>query len=58
MPKLPIIPFERSRYIGSVTSVSPSEVRVNLPFATEIGAAQYAGHSIARGQVGELVSVE
>jgi hypothetical protein len=58
MPRLPVSPFERSRYIGSVTSVSPSEIRVNLPFATEISAAQYAGHAIARGQVGELVTVE
>lgn len=50
-------PFERSRYRGSVSLVSPAIVRVNLPFATEVAPSQYAGHRVTRGQVGEFVVV-
>ncbi|MCK1364086.1 ATP-binding protein [Bradyrhizobium sp. 62] len=51
-------PFERSRYLGSVSLVSPAIVRVNLPFATEVAPSQYAGHRVTRGQVGEFVVIE
>lgn len=55
---LPAYPFERSRYLGSVSRVSPVGVRVNFPFATEIAPSQYAGHRVTRGQVGEFVVIE
>lgn len=58
MPKIAVSPFDRARYLGTVTAVSPLEVRLNLPFGTEIAAARYAGHAIDRGQVGEFVVVE
>ncbi|ESY03373.1 ATPase [Mesorhizobium sp. LNJC399B00] len=58
MAKLQIAPFERSRYLGSITQVNPLEVRVNFPFATEIAPSQYAGHRVTRGQVGEFVVIE
>lgn len=51
-------PFERSRYLGSVSRVSPLGVRVNLPYATEIAPSHYAGHRVTRGQVGEFVVIE
>lgn len=51
-------PFERSRYLGSVSLVSPAVVRANLPFATEVAPSQYAGHRVTRGQVGEFVVIE
>lgn len=51
-------PFEQSRYLGSVSRVSPLGVRVNFPFATEVAPSQYAGHRVTRGQVGEFVVIE
>lgn len=58
MTDAPTYPFERSRYLGSVSRVSPLGVRVNLPFATEVAPSHYAGHRITRGQVGEFVVIE
>src|ERR1700730_16608444 len=58
MSEKPASPFERSRYLGSVSRVSPLGVRVNLPFATEPAPSHYAGHRVTRGQVGELVVIE
>jgi hypothetical protein len=55
---VPSYPFERSRYLGSVSRVSPLGVRVNFPFATEVSPSQYAGHRVTRGQVGEFVVIE
>lgn len=54
----PSHPFERSRYLGSVSRVTPLGVRVNFPFATEVAPSQYAGHRVTRGQVGEFVVIE
>ncbi|MGX9988817.1 ATP-binding protein [Rhizobium sp. Z1P35] len=59
MPEaIPSYPFERSRYLGSVSRVTPLSVRVNFPFATEVAPSQYAGHRVTRGQVGEFVVIE
>jgi len=58
MPKIAVSPFDRARYLGTVTAVSPLDVRLNLPFGTEIASARYAGHVIDRGQVGEFVVIE
>lgn len=58
MPNIAVSPFDRARYLGTVTAVSPLEVRLNLPFGTEIASARYAGHSIDRGQVGEFLVIE
>lgn len=58
MPSLSISPFDRARYLGTVTAVSPLDVRLNLPFGTEIAPTRYAGHNITRGQVGEFVVIE
>jgi DNA helicase HerA-like ATPase len=58
MAEKPASPFERSRYLGSVSRVSPLGVRVNLPFATESAPSHYAGHRVTRGQVGEFVVIE
>lgn len=55
---IPTYPFERSRYLGSVSRVSPLGVRVNFPFATEVAPSHYAGHRVTRGQVGEFVVIE
>lgn len=41
-----------------MTAVSPLEVRVNLPFGTEIAPMRFAGHNITRGQVGEFLVIE
>jgi hypothetical protein len=58
VPNISVSPFDRARYLGTVTAVSPVDVRVNLPFGTEIAPTRYAGHNITRGQVGEFVVIE
>lgn len=55
---LSINPFERARYLGSITQAGTSQIRVNFPFATEAAPAMYAGQRVSRGQVGEFVAVQ
>lgn len=57
MSRLPISPFDPGRYIGTVAQVTPTTATINLPRAYGSGV-QYAGHLVARGQVGEFVVVE
>lgn len=58
MSALSICPFDRSRYIGSVCSVRPASVEVNLPLAPRSGSSHFAGYLLQRGQVGEFVVIE
>ena len=58
MSCLVVSPFDRQRYIGSVCTVRPSSVEVNLPFAPRPGSTTVAGYPLQRGQVGEFVIIE
>lgn len=51
-------PFDPSRYIGSVSFVSPDAAKVNLPFAASVSSRQYSGYVVLGGQVGEFVFIE
>lgn len=58
MSGLVVSPFDRQRYVGSVCTVRPATVEVNLPFAPHPGSAHVAGYPLQRGQVGEFVIIE
>lgn len=58
MSGLIISPFDRQRYVGSVCTVRPATVEVNLPFAPYPGSTHVAGFPLQRGQVGEFVVIE
>lgn len=58
MNGLVVSPFDRQRYVGSVCTVRPASVEVNLPFASRPGGAHVAGYPLQRGQVGEFVIIE
>lgn len=58
MTGLVISPFDRQRYVGSVCTVRPASVEVNLPFAPRPGSSHIAGYPLQRGQVGEFVIIE
>lgn len=51
-------PFDPSRYIGSVSYVSPDRAKINLPHAASVSSKQYAGYPVIGGQVGEFVFIE
>ncbi|MBF9044978.1 DUF87 domain-containing protein [Rhodobacterales bacterium HKCCE4037] len=55
---LPTAPFETKRYLGSVTQVEPTSVRLNLPHSYASSSTNYSGHRIGRGEVGEFVLIE
>ncbi|WP_299998186.1 ATP-binding protein [uncultured Cedecea sp.] len=57
-PKLATSPFDPSRYIGSVTYISPDAAKVNLPHAASVAPRQYSGYPVLGGQVGEFVFIE
>lgn len=56
--KLATSPFDPSRYIGSVTFISPDAAKINLPYAASVAPRQYSGYAILGGQVGEFVFIE
>lgn len=56
--RLATSPFDPSRYVGSVTYVSPDAAKINLPFAANVSSRQYAGYAVLGGQVGEFVFIE
>lgn len=58
MSGLVVSPFDRQRYVGSVCTVRPAAVDVNLPFAPRLGSTHVAGYLLQRGQVGEFVVIE
>lgn len=58
MSGLVVSPFDRQRYVGSVCTVRPASVEVNLPLAPSPGSTHVAGYSLQRGQVGEFVVIE
>lgn len=58
MSGLVVSPFDRQRYVGSVCTVRPATVDVNLPFAPRPGSSHVAGYPLQRGQVGEFVVIE
>lgn len=58
MSGLVVSPFDRQRYIGSVCTVRPASVEVNLPLAPRPGRTHVAGYPLQRGQVGEFVVIE
>jgi hypothetical protein len=57
-PALPTSPFDSSRYVGSVTYISPDAIKINLPYAANVSARQYSGYPVLGGQVGEFVFIE
>lgn len=58
MSGLPVAPFDRARYVGTVCQVDPSSVRINLPHAASAVSDHHAGYSMPAGQVGEFVLIE
>ena len=58
MSAQPAYPFEASRRIGSVSDVSPSSVKVNLPLAGGRSSALHHGEAVKGGEVGEFVTIE
>lgn len=56
--RLATSPFDPSRYIGSVTYVSPDAAKINLPYAADVTTKQYSGYAVLGGQVGEFVFIE
>lgn len=58
MSGLVVSPFDRQRYVGSVCTVRPASIEVNLPFAPRSGSTHVAGYPLQRGQVGEFVVIE
>lgn len=58
MSGLIISPFDRSRYIGSVSCVRPASVEVNLPLSFSPSGSHFAGYMLQQGQVGEFVVIE
>jgi hypothetical protein len=58
MSGLVVSPFDGQRYIGSVCSVRPATVEVNLPLASFPNSTHIAGYLLQRGQVGEFVVIE
>lgn len=56
--RLSTSPFDPSRYVGSVSYVSPDAAKINLPFAASVSARQYSGYAVLGGQVGEFVFIE
>jgi len=58
MSGLIVSPFDRQRYVGSVCTVRPASVEVNLPLAAGRGGTHVAGYPLQRGQVGEFVVIE
>lgn len=58
MSGLIVSPFDRQRYVGSVCTVRPASVDINLPFAPRPGSSHVAGYPLQRGQVGEFVIIE
>ena len=56
--RLPTSPYDGSRYVGSVTFVSPDSCKINLPLAANVSPRQYAGYAVQAGQVGEFVFIE
>lgn len=51
-------PFDPSRYVGSVTFISPDAAKINLPHAASVAPRQYSGYAVLGGQVGEFVFIE
>lgn len=58
MSRLPVAPFDTSRYIGTVCHVRPTTLDINLPRAAAASGRHYAGFAIQAGQVGEFVVIE
>ncbi len=58
MTGLVVSPYDRQRYIGSVATVRPASVDVNLPLTPLPGSTHVAGYPLQRGQVGEFVVIE
>lgn len=56
--RLPTAPFETKRYLGSVTQIEPTSVRLNLPHSYAASSTSYSGQRIGRGEVGEFVLIE
>jgi DNA helicase HerA-like ATPase len=54
----PPYPFDDNRYIGTVTQVAPSSLKVNLPSAGSPSAGVHHGNRVAGGEVGEFVLIE
>lgn len=56
--KLATSPFDPSRYVGSVSYVSPDAAKLNLPYAASVSSRYFAGYPVLGGQVGEFVFIE
>lgn len=54
----PPYPFDNERQMGTVSHVSPSSVRANLPLAGKAGGKLHHGYRVGGGEVGEFVLIE
>jgi len=54
----PTYPFDYERYVGTITQIGPSSVRVNLPNAGRSGASLHHGSRVPSGEVGEFILIE
>ena len=54
----PPYPFDSERQMGTVSHVSPSSVRANLPLAGKAGGKLHHGNRVGGGEVGEFVLIE
>lgn len=51
-------PYDRQRYLGTVCTVRPASIDVNLPLSARPGGSHLAGYPLQLGQVGEFVLIE
>ena len=58
MTNRPPYPFDSERRMGTVSHVSPSSVRANLPLAGKAGGRLHHGNRVGGGEVGEFVLIE
>ncbi|NTU73265.1 ATP-binding protein [Candidatus Roizmanbacteria bacterium] len=56
--EVPVSPFDKDRFIGTVLKITPNYTKVALPFASKPTAKQLHGQYIGAGEVGELVFFE
>lgn len=54
----PPYPFDAERHVGTISNVSPSSVRANLPLAGKAGGKLHHGIRVGGGEVGEFVLIE
>ena len=56
--KLPVYPFDSARAIGTITEVTGTSAKLNLPKAAVPGSMWHHGSNLEAGRVGEFVVIE